>query len=96
VPAALVDYRRPAWRTDTAAHAWCLEHGVPRDAIRAAVPDMEYAAQRRRADALGGWAEVNGYMSTRCPAFPDWHLLRRLGLVAAGSPTGPPSPTERL
>lgn len=88
-PAALFDYQHPAWRTGAAARAWCLEHGVPQDAIRAAVPDVEHAAQRRRADALNAWATVNGYTSNRCPAFPDWHLLPRIGLVAAGSPTGP-------
>lgn len=89
VPAALFDYRHPAWCTETAARAWCLEHGVPRDVIRADVADVERGPQRRRADALAAWAMVNGDASSRCPAFPDWHLLRRPDLVAAGSPTGP-------
>jgi hypothetical protein len=90
VPEALFDYRHPAWTSHQSARAWCKQHGVSQDVIRVRlVKGSGHERQWRRGDALRGWAAVNGYMSPRWPSFPDGHRLKALGLVLAGSPTGP-------
>ncbi len=88
VPDALFDFRDAAWVSDQAARAWCVEHGVPGKAVRDTLVSG-HERQRRRRAALNGWAKANDYMSTRYPEMPDLHALKALGLVAAGSPTGP-------